>query len=182
MSVGSDQIQNGVPTRRRIQYVLSLEVIAVAAVVISLIMLAFLPGALGYSMLMVSGGSMEPSVPAGSIAVVSSVPISAIEVDDIIVRPATGVGPSVIHRVIAVREQDDQRVFTLKGDANPRPDVDEVTLRGRASRHEFAVPIAGYLFAFGQKYRLPLLAFCVAGYAIRLQSICSKRMWPTARV
>lgn len=74
------------------------------------------------SLIMFSTGSMSPTIPAGSLAVVRQVPASTIEVGDVVTVDRAGKLP-ITHRVQTIRPgQGGARIITMKGDANPRPD------------------------------------------------------------
>ncbi len=67
-------------------------------------------------------GSMSPTIPAGSVAVVRQIPASEVEVGDILTVDRPGLLP-VTHRVQSVEDTgNNQRVITMKGDANSSPD------------------------------------------------------------
>ncbi|WP_245708862.1 signal peptidase I [Ruania alba] len=92
---------------------------AAGALCIVLVVLAF---TLNISLIMFSTGSMTPTIPAGSVALVREVPATEIEVGDVVTvdRPAA---LPVTHRVTEVLGTDGEQVtFTMQGDANADPD------------------------------------------------------------
>ncbi|MCT1478158.1 signal peptidase I [Microbacterium sp. p3-SID336] len=68
-------------------------------------------------------GSMSPTIPAGSVAVVQRVPAAQVEVGDVVTVDRPGQLP-VTHRVTAVRPgaTASERLLTLRGDANTAED------------------------------------------------------------
>lgn len=75
------------------------------------------------TLIMFKTGSMEPTIPTGSLAVVHEIPASEIAVGDIVTVERPGQLP-VTHRVTSVEGSGDTRTITLRGDANPTDDVD----------------------------------------------------------
>lgn len=86
------------------------------AACIVLVILAFTGG---YSLIMFKTGSMSPTIPAGSVALVQKIPAAEIAVGDVITVDRPGALP-ITHRVTSVSDStsDVQRVITMRGDAN----------------------------------------------------------------
>lgn len=96
----------------------------------------------GYSMFRVVTGSMEPTLPIGSILLCKEERIEAIQTDDIVCfrsREGGRLGQVVTHRVRAVLQDDSGTVYLeTKGDANLSPDgsfVRQDNLIGRVVWH-----------------------------------------------
>ncbi|WP_246465047.1 signal peptidase I [Ruania alkalisoli] len=86
------------------------------------ILLVILAVTLNITLIMFSTGSMAPTIPAGSVAVVREMPASQIEVGDVVTVDRAGALP-VTHRVTDVLTRDgDRATFTMQGDANDDPD------------------------------------------------------------
>jgi signal peptidase len=154
-------------------------------VVVGALAASLAPRLLGYSSVIVYGGSMADSVPVGSIAVTEKVRPEDVGVGDVIVfhPPATPLNSlPLMHRVVSVREEEGQRVFQTKGDANPTPDPTEVALQDTGSRVVYTVPYVGYLVNFaGTPLGWALLLFLPATY---LGLTTLRRIWaggPPAR-
>ena len=91
------------------------------AACIVLVILAFTGG---YSLIMFKTGSMSPTIPTGSVALVREIPASEAKVGDVLTVDRPGKLP-VTHRVTSVAPADgdpSERVITLKGDANQTED------------------------------------------------------------
>lgn len=74
------------------------------------------------TLIMFKTGSMAPSIPAGSLAVVREIPAGEINVGDVVTVDRPGKLP-ITHRVQAVAAADgDGRTITMKGDANAEAD------------------------------------------------------------
>ena len=158
-------------------------------VVVGALAASLAPRLLGYSSVIVYGGSMADSVSVGSIAVTEKVRPEDVSVWAVIVfhPPTTSTNPStdpspLMHRVVSVREEEGQRVFQTKGDANPTPDPTEVALQDTGSRVVYTVPYVGYLVSFaGTPLGWALLLFLPATY---LGLTTLRRIWaggPPAR-
>jgi signal peptidase len=74
------------------------------------------------TLIMFKTGSMEPTIPTGSLAVVHEIPASEVAVGDIVTVERPGLLP-VTHRVTSVAGTGDTRTITLRGDANPTDDI-----------------------------------------------------------
>ena len=98
------------------------------------------------SIIMFKTGSMSPTIPAGSIALVHEVPADVVTVGDVVTVDRPGVLP-VTHRVTSVTEDASAtasanphaRTLTLKGDANRTEDPAPYTVDS-VKRVIFSVP------------------------------------------
>lgn len=111
-------------TLRTIGRVLRESLLTIAAIGgAACIVLAIIAFVGGYSLMMFKTGSMSPTIPAGSVALVQQVPAAEIAVGDIVTVDRVGALP-VTHRVTSVSAGSDaaERVITMRGDAN---DVDD---------------------------------------------------------
>lgn len=102
------------------------QVLLTAAAIVGLLCILAVPLALwfGISFTMFSTGSMAPTIPAGSVAVVREVPASDVAVGDVVTVQRPGEMP-VTHRVREVSAgPDEARTLVLRGDANEFDDVE----------------------------------------------------------
>lgn len=109
--------------RRTIGSVLESIVMTVLAIAgtlcIALVIVAFV---FHYSLIMFKTGSMSPTIPQGSLALVHKIPATDIEVGDIVTVDRPGERP-VTHRVTEIHPQTCGEVLiAMRGDANPNPD------------------------------------------------------------
>lgn len=101
----------------------------------------------GYSVLVFLTGSMAPTMPAGTAAIVERVDASAVMIGDVVTVPRPGDTLPVTHRVVSVSGVDgdpDARSLVLRGDANPTDDREPYVVR-EVERVLVAVPGAGHV-------------------------------------
>ena len=105
------------------------------------------PTVLGYERYVITGGSMEPNIPRGSILYAEEVATSSLRRGQVITFVPPGDTRPVTHRIKEIRREDGRLVFQTKGDANKHPDVRLFSLqRATQAREAFHVPYAGFLF------------------------------------
>ncbi len=115
------------------------------SVVVTLCALAFIvPAFFGFQRYAITGTSMTGTIDLGSLAYEEVVPVSELEVGDIITyQPPAGSGIDhlVTHRIISIHG----RTFRTQGDAVPQPDPWKFRLdHDEQARVRFAVPYAGW--------------------------------------
>lgn len=93
----------------------------------------------------VLSGSMEPSVPVGSLAIARTVPAATMREGDVITfaRPNTP-GETITHRVVGIERVDGVPVLRTKGDANASQDPWTVPMSGNVGRTVATLPYAGH--------------------------------------
>jgi signal peptidase len=125
------------------------EIISILTVVVLLVpaiiyVAPFLVGGSFSSVVM--GGSMEPTIPVGSIVVVKKVNPEDVKVGDVI---AFETGESrTMHRVIDKVVEDGSFYLRTKGDANEDPDPWIVKPEDVQGALQFTIPYYGYLIYF----------------------------------
>jgi len=109
----------------------------------------------GFSLIMFKTGSMSPTIPAGSVALVQRIPAPDIEVGDVVTVGRENMLP-ITHRVTSVAPGpiSAERVITMKGDANKSEDPEPYTItEGRIVRG--SVPNLAYVIVwFGNPWVL----------------------------
>ncbi|OWV11537.1 signal peptidase I [Micromonospora wenchangensis] len=95
------------------------------------------------SLILFKTGSMGPTIPAGSLAVVREIPASEVAVGDVVTVDRTPL-PPITHRVVDIADGGGEvRLLTLRGDANESNDA-----APHAVTHvrlvEWSVPKLGY--------------------------------------
>lgn len=113
-----------------------------AALVLGMVLFSI--GTFGFKPTVLVSGSMQPALDVGDIALIKNVNPAAIHEGDII-KFKDEDGTSIIHRVVAIREEEGQRTFQTKGDANNDPDrepVHEYQIEGRVI---YTLPKIGWI-------------------------------------
>jgi len=114
-----------------------------------LVAAATLPTFAGYHTYVVKGGSMEPSLPKGSVAVAKATSPGALAIGDIVARHDDQSGEAVLHRVVDITTTGDgERLFVTQGDRNGTPDIVPVALAGAGDKVVYSVPYVGYFLNF----------------------------------
>lgn len=156
-------------------------VCALLATVLGLAAVFYLVRAHGWLVQTVATGSMEPSVPSGSVIV--SRPVDPLEVDvgDVIVfwspTGATVSGGSdgafqttestlITHRVVSIHGDGAERTFRTKGDGNEEEDPWRLTGDMVRARYVAHVPAVGAYLADGGLRRSLYLAVAALGCLI----------------
>lgn len=122
------------------------------------------PIVLGYSLLPVLGGSMEPTIPLGAVVAVKPVTPADIQVRDIITfSDRNNPGTLVTHRVVSLDTQTGRPVIKTKGDANQVEDVWDVPTDQPIQQVQFWIPLAGYVIVYlsGNQAKFVLAAIIV---------------------
>jgi signal peptidase I len=128
--------------RRAIDVGLALLVVAVVAIGIA----ANLAPQAGARLLAIRTGSMEPSMPVGSLIVAVAADPAELAIGDAISVSLEG-GATLTHRISNIVEQDGSRMFELKGDANALHDPVLVVPSQIVGRVDMSIPLLGYLLA-----------------------------------
>jgi signal peptidase len=134
----------------------------------------------GYHPAAVYSGSMEPTLPVGSLAVDEVVPARAVRVGDVITFNDPYVaGRVVTHRVIRIFQTPRGPAFRTKGDANPGRDPWTVSLRGTVGRVSFDVPYAGYVLVYAKTREVRTALILIA--CLSVLSSLLRRIWRSGR-
>lgn len=111
-----------------------------------IVLTVLVPRIIGAEPFTVVSGSMEPTIPTGSVVVSKHVNPDTVAFRDVVTYQLNSGEPlTVTHRVVGVDNIDGQTRFKTQGDANTSPDPESVRpeqIRGVVSYH---VPFVGYL-------------------------------------
>jgi len=105
----------------------------------------------GYRLLVVSSGSMEPAIKMGSVVLVA--PQKNYKVNDIVTYLISAdaninkPNSTVTHRIISAGKEG-PKTYITKGDANKSVDIKEVESNLILGKTVFSLPYVGYLVAF----------------------------------
>jgi signal peptidase I len=126
-----------------------LAMVGVALAAISLLAVIVGPRFFPYQALVVRSGSMEPTLPIGSVVFYRQIEAADVHVGQIIVFAEPG-DPSIriTHRVYKIVHAADGTYFETKGDANALPDSWKLQAVGPGWVAVFHVPYIGYPFAY----------------------------------
>ena len=101
----------------------------------------------GRELFIIIGGSMEPSIPIGSLVMATRTDALTVAVGDVVTIRADN-GVVYTHRVSRVVDLPEGRFFETKGDANERPDGGLVPARAIVGTAAQYLPYAGYARSF----------------------------------
>lgn len=122
-------------------------------------------------------GSMAPTMPTGTGAIVQTVAASQLEVGDVVTVHRADSGTPVTHRIVAIDDavgSAEARTLTLQGDDNADPDREHyvVTEVGRVIA---AVPGVGSLIIW---LKTPIVMISIA---VLVAAVAAWALWPTRR-
>lgn len=137
--------------------------------VIVAILVIVVPLVAGASAFTISGRSMEPSLPLGTLIVTHPVDPDEIRVGDVITFQMESGNPTVAtHRVVGFEFQDERR-FITQGDANNAVDIGSVQSEQIRGRLWYSIPLLGWVnAAISGPLRatmLPIVVVVLFGYA-----------------
>jgi signal peptidase len=147
----------------------------IAAVLVAVLLARGLPLLTGGTSFVVAGGSMEPTIPMGSVVLATPVAAEQLRPGDV-VSLQTGPEHAVFtHRIVRVATLPDGLYVETRGDANPAADPALVATSDVIGRVGFSVPYAGYFVALlaslqGVLFVLSIAALLLVG-AWLLESI-----------
>lgn len=98
-----------------------------------------IPRLMGYEVYNIVSGSMEPSIPVGSLVYVQAAVPSDIREGEVIAYH--GGGSTITHRVVQNRLVEGE--FITKGDANDQEDINTVPYTSLVGRVKYHVPVVG---------------------------------------
>ena len=132
-------------------------IVAAALCYLDLILLRYEP------MVMITG-SMQKTIPVGSLVVSHKVEPRRLEVGDVISfeKPIGAKGIDT-HRIVAIKNDEGKRLYQTKGDSNPIVDPWVITFEPGTTAHRmaFSLPYAGNALLFA---RSPLGRLSLIGY------------------
>lgn len=105
---------------------------------------------LGYEVLVVQSGSMEPNYHVGSLVYVKPVDASKLETGDVITFELGG-GVRGTHRIIEVLDDNGSLSFRTKGDNNDDVDFNPVLPEAIVGEVKFTIPYLGFLITYIQQ-------------------------------
>ena len=110
-------------------------------VLLALAVVLIVPVILGYTELAVLTGSMQPTIPVGSLIYVKEVEPSTLQVGDVVTYQLEG-DTMVTHRVVETNPNEGYVI--TQGDANEDPDG-QITFDRIVGKMDFHLPYLGYI-------------------------------------
>ena len=154
---------------------------ALGTVLLMLVVLACVPLTVprlfGMEIYTVVSGSMEPSIPTGSLVYVEGAEPEKVEADEVIAFYGSVDSASIItHRVVENRTLTGE--FVTKGDANQTEDMNPVPYTDYIGTVVFSIPWLGYLAQMltGSQGRMIAVAVILAAVALHvIASVLNRR-------
>lgn len=160
------------PWKRRVSIALQAVAWTLAGIFALIIVLTVVvPRIIGAEPFTVISGSMEPTIPTGSIVVSKHVEAGEVAFGDVVTYQLKSGEPlTVTHRVVAVDVVEGKTRYRTQGDANNTEDplpVRPEQIRGVVAYH---IPLAGYLgqlVPMGNRQTIAtIVGICLIGYAV----------------
>jgi signal peptidase len=134
-------------------------IVSLLCMILALVIIA--PRVVGIRAFGVLSGSMEPTLPVGSLVYAVPTNQSEIQVGDIITYVLNAQGTVSTHRVLSIDSETGD--FTVKGDANDSPDGSPVQYGNVVGVVKVHIPYLGYIvgFAFTTKGKIVVITLIV---------------------
>ena len=116
----------------------------IAAVLAAVVLARGLPLLTGGSSFVVAGGSMEPSIPMGSVVLATPVAATDLRAGDVVSLQTGSARAVFTHRIVRLATLPDGPYIETKGDANPEVDPSLVSTDDVIGRVSLSVPYAGF--------------------------------------
>lgn len=144
-----------------------------ATTILALLAIGIGPRTGAYQVRTVLTGSMRPTIPEGSLVVVTPVRLSDLRVDDVITYRIPAEDRRIVtHRIVEIKVSGDHPVVVTKGDANRDRDPWVAHLRGdRAWRASLSVPKVAFVLELLRRPALRLATVLVAPALLAVVSL-----------
>ena len=130
------------------------------------------PKVFGYEMYTVISGSMEPSIPTGSLVYIKDMEPQDVADGDVIAFYGGHDSNAIItHRVVKNRVVMGE--FVTKGDANEKEDMNPIPYMNFLGRVELSIPVVGELAQMLTSMEGKIAAGTLIGVAVILQLLAS---------
>jgi signal peptidase len=153
-------------------------IIAVALLVLVLALMAgTTPSLFGYESFVVYGGSMEPAIRMGDLAVVGPSSPEKLRPGNIITyRDPDHSNLIVTHRIVSIsRDESGNLLFQTKGDANKTTDMCLIGKGGVLGKVAYSIPKVGYLVDFSKRTEGKLLLLVIPGLLLGIDYLFNTR-------
>lgn len=130
-----------------------------AVVLLALASVLIIPYFMGYTELAVLTGSMQPTLPVGTLIYVKETDPAQLDVGDVVTYRLDG-DTMVTHRVIEINPE--AQTLITQGDANEDPDG-EITFDRIVGKMDFSIPYLGYI---SMNIRTPMGIVSICGVLV----------------
>ncbi|MCQ2483977.1 MAG: signal peptidase I [Clostridia bacterium] len=159
--------------KQKINALLTAVIIFVSVICVGVV---YAPKLMGYQSYSIETGSMEPTIPRGSMVYVK--PISDPSeycVDDVVTFSANDEQGSFTHRI--VRIDSEKRTFETQGDANADIDISPTPFEFAVGKVQFAIPLLGFIAGFLRKtvIKIAVAVIYIAWAAIEIEVFIAER-------
>jgi len=145
-----------------------------------LLVISYLPIPGNYKVLVVQSGSMEPVIKTGGIIVLK--PQADYKAGEIITfREKAGSNVTITHRVVEVKNENNQVRYITKGDANNAADPNGISKNQIVGKVLFSLPYVGYAVDTAKK-PYGFLAIIIIPAAIIIFDEIKKIVYEVARI
>ena len=103
------------------------------------------PDFFGYKSFSIVSGSMEPTININDIVIIKNAEINDIRINDIITFKNEN--ETITHRVIDIRVEDGNLIYTTKGDSNEVTDIEEVRFEQIEGKYVTKISKIGKIFS-----------------------------------
>lgn len=129
------------------------------------------PTIFNHQIYVVQSNSMSPTFKTGSLLIVKLVEKSEIKVSDIITYRRPNDSVATTHRVVKIIEEDGERKFVTRGDANNMDDPVPVSESHVVGTVSVAIPLLGYLIGFVRTKQGLLVVIVIPALLIILMQV-----------
>lgn len=134
-------------TARAIQRGLSLAWFGLVVMLVLLIGMAHLVPRTGQTLFIIRGGSMEPTIPVGTVIGVAPIDQNALQVGQIVTL-RHGASSILTHRIVALETIDGEVHVRTQGDYNTAADPGDHAAVDVVGHVQWYLPLAGFVLAF----------------------------------
>lgn len=117
----------------------------IVTALISVVIVWFAVGVFPFRPSVIPTGSMIPVINPGDVVIVAKTSGSQVKLGDIIEYRNPKENINIVHRVIEVQGDGDQKIFIAKGDNNNSPDIDPVPQQNVIGKVVLNVPKIGWI-------------------------------------
>lgn len=159
--------------RKKISILMTSVIIFISVLVVGIV---YAPALFGMKSFAILTGSMETTIPEGSMVYVEPcTDFDEYKVNDIVTFSDEKTGKSFTHRIIEIDAQD--RCFTTKGDANNEPDLSPTYFSLAVGKVKMSIPYLGYIAEFLKStvVKIVIAVIYIAIAAIEIELFLTER-------